>query len=99
MKPDRFATPVTILTGLGIPTPISTVMQAYRTLLEWPGLREDPAHRMALKACRAGIDGTIDVETVRAVFAAFAEKHDLLAPDLTFAAVGRSRPGGNPHLA
>jgi hypothetical protein len=36
MKPDMFETPVTILTGLGMPTQIRSVLQAYRFLLEWP---------------------------------------------------------------
>ena len=30
MKPDMFEKPVTILLGLGIPTEVKSVMQAYR---------------------------------------------------------------------
>jgi hypothetical protein len=81
MTPDMFEKPVTILTGLGIPTPVCSVMHAYRLLLEWPGLDRDPTHAIA-----------------RSVFAAFAEKHDLLAPEVSLAAAARSRHSNGPHM-
>jgi hypothetical protein len=68
MKPDRFKTPVTILTGLGFPTEVCTVMHGYRLLLEWPALHTDPAHALALNACKAAIDGDIEAETARKRF-------------------------------
>jgi hypothetical protein len=86
MKPDMFEQPVRILTGLGIPTPVCSVMHAYRLLLEWPGLDRDPTHAISVKACRAAISGDIKAETARSVFVAFAEKHDLLAPEVGLAA-------------
>jgi hypothetical protein len=98
MKPDMFETPVTILTGLGIPTKVCTVMHAYRLLLEWPVSRHDPARALALKACRAALNGDIDAETARGVFVAFAEKHDLLAPDVNVVVAGQTRRSSDPHM-
>lgn len=98
MKPDMFEQPVTILAGLGIPTPVRSVMQAYRLLLEWPGLDSDPTHTIAVKACKTAIAGDIDAETARGVFVAFAEKHDLLAPEVSLAAAARSRHSSDPHM-
>lgn len=56
-------------------------MDAYRHLAEWPASLRDTAHSMALKACSAALRGEIEAETARGLFAAFAEKHDLLAPE------------------
>ncbi|MDI5928466.1 DUF982 domain-containing protein [Rhizobium leguminosarum] len=81
MKPDMFRQPVSILVGLGFPLDIRSVMDAYRHLVEWPASLRDAAHSIALKACGAALRGEIDAETARGLFAAFAEKHDLLAPD------------------
>lgn len=98
MKPDMFETPVTILVGLGIPTRVSTVMHAYRLLLEWPNLNDDPAHAVAVKTCKAALAGDIEAETARSVFVAFAEKHDLLAPQIGAVVTSRNRHGSDPHL-
>ena len=98
MKPDMFETPVAILTGLGFPTKVGTVMHAYRLLLEWPGSRHDPERALALKACRAAHNGDIDAETARGIFAAFAEKHDLLAPDVNVVVAGQNRRSSDPHM-
>uniref|UniRef100_UPI000568128E DUF982 domain-containing protein n=1 Tax=Neorhizobium vignae TaxID=690585 RepID=UPI000568128E len=72
MKPDMFRKPVFILVGLGFPTEISTVMDAYRHLVEWPTSFRDTAHSIALKACLAALRGEIEAETARGLFAAFA---------------------------
>jgi hypothetical protein len=98
MKPDMFEEPVTILTGLGIPTPVRSVMHAYRFLLEWPSLHHDPAHAIALKACKAALSGDIEAATARSVFVAFAERHDLLAPEVSVGAALRDRHSNDPHL-
>ncbi len=81
MKPDVFKQPVTIFVGLGFPAKVRTVMEAYRHLAEWPETFRDPAHSIALKACTAALRGEIEAETARGLFVAFAEKHDLLAPE------------------
>ncbi|OWV81643.1 hypothetical protein ATY75_27735 [Rhizobium sp. N122] len=98
MKPDAFEPPVTILTGLGIPTPVHSVMHAYRLLLDWPIGKHDAAHAVALRACKTAINGEIEPDTARSVFVAFAEKHDLLAPDHGVLVGARNRHGSDPHM-
>jgi len=98
MKPDMFREPVTILVGLGFPAEVHTVMDAYRHLAEWPASLRDAAHSMALKACSAALRGEIEAETARGFFAAFAGKHDLLAPDTGVIAAFRRRHDKDPHV-
>jgi len=94
MKPDMFRTPVSIFVGLGFPTDVCSVMDAYRHLVEWPASNRDAVHRAALNACSAALRGEIEAETARGLFVAFAEKHDLLAPDAFVpAAKAKARPG------
>ncbi|GAC1046165.1 DUF982 domain-containing protein [Rhizobium sp. No.120] len=98
MKPDMFREPVTILVGLGFPAEVRTVMDAYRHLAEWPASMRDTAYSMALKACSAALRGEIEAETARGLFAAFAEKHDLLAPETSVIAASRRRRDKDPHV-
>jgi len=98
MKPDMFRHPVTILVGLGFPAEVRSVMEAYRHLAEWPTSLRDTAHSVALKACRAALRGDIEPETARGLFAAFAAKHDLLAPETPAIAASRMRSDRDPHV-
>jgi hypothetical protein len=98
MKPDMFRKPVTVLVGLGFPSEVRGVPDAYRHLIEWPTAFRDAAHCVALKACRAALQGEIDAETARGLFAAFAEKHDLLAPDQTAVGAFGVRSDSDPHV-
>jgi hypothetical protein len=98
MKPDMFKEPVAILVGLGFPAQVRSVMDAYRHLSEWPASLRDTAHSVALKACGAALRGEIEAETARGLFAAFAEKHDLLAPATDAIAASRSRRDRDPHV-
>ena len=98
MKPDMFSKPVVVLVGLGFPAEVRTVMEAYRHLAEWPASMRDTAHSMALKACSAALRGEIEAETARGLFAAFAEKHNLLAPDTGVIAAFRRRHDKDPHI-
>lgn len=98
MKPDMFKEPVTILVGLGFPAKVRTVMDAYRHLVEWPASMRDTAYSVALKACGAGLRGEIEAETARGLFAAFAEKHDLLAPETDIIAASSRRHDKDPHV-
>ncbi|KPH04346.1 DUF982 domain-containing protein (plasmid) [Rhizobium acidisoli] len=98
MKPDMFERPVSILVGLGFPAKVCSVMDAYRHLVEWPISLRDNGHAVALKACAAALRGEIEAETARGLFAAFAEKHDLLAPEVDGAAISRSRHDRDPHI-
>ena len=97
MDRHTFAKPVKILTGLGIPTTIRSVAEAHRILLDSTDFKRDAAHAFALKACQAALAGEIETETVRGLFVALAEKHDLLAPDITATAVFHKRRGNDPH--
>ena len=81
MQYNMFNTPVTIIVGLGFPTEVRTVAEAYALLSEWPLSKKDPAHAMALKACKAALCGDVEAETARGLLVAFARKHDALAPD------------------
>ncbi|OQM73814.1 DUF982 domain-containing protein [Manganibacter manganicus] len=76
----RFEEPVTVLVGMGLPVRIETVMEAYALLQDWPAASRNGAHAVALNACKAGLAGEIDAETVRATFAAFARRSDILVP-------------------
>ena len=89
MKHDEFKRPIIVLTAFGRPTVISSAMEAYLFLADWPAERRDPAHSFAMKACQAAVRGDIEAETVRGVFAAFAEKQDMLAPDIALMSHGR----------
>ena len=98
MKPDMFRQPVTILVGLGFPAEVRNVMDAYRHLAEWPTSFRDTAHSIAIKACLAALHGEIEAETARGLFAAFAAKHDLLAPETSAIAASRMRCDRDPHV-
>ena len=97
MKPDMFEKPVTILLGLGIPTEVKSVMHAYQILMDWRNAA-DHSRELALKACKAAINGEIEAQTARAVFVAFAERHDLLAPDIGSLIAKNSKRNSDPHI-
>ena len=93
MTSEDFERPVVILTGLGHPAAIASAMEAYMFLADWPASGRDAVHGFALKACLAAIRGEIEPDTARGLFASWAEKHDLLAPDV--AAFASSRKEGS----
>ncbi|WP_421581009.1 DUF982 domain-containing protein [Shinella sp. M31] len=99
MKPDMFKEPVSILIGLGFPIQVRSVTEAYRHLVEWRSPSRGAAHSIALNACKAALRGEVDAETVRGLFTAFAERHDLLAPDNGIVVAARSRRDRDPHIA
>lgn len=83
MRHIRFEEPVTILVGMGFPARIETVMEAYALLQDWPAANWSRAHTVALNACKAGIAGEVDPETVRATLIAVARRNDILVPDVS----------------
>lgn len=89
MKLDEFKRPIIVLTAFGLPAVISSAMEAYIFLADWPTRMRDPAHSFAMKACLAAVRGEIEAEMARGVFAAFSEKHDILAPDIALVSPGR----------
>jgi hypothetical protein len=96
MKPDMFTKPVSILVGLGFPTEVRSVMDAYRHLVEWPMAFRDTSHSIALKACQAALCGEIEADTARGLFVGFAEKHELLFHETL--AVLAFRALSEPHV-
>ena len=79
---NRFQTPVAVLTGLGVPTPVRNVDEAYALLLDWPGFERNAGHTLALRACKAALAGEIEAETARGAFLAFARRTNSLVPDV-----------------
>lgn len=78
MDHGRFDEPVKILVGMGFPASIKNVMEAYALLQGWPAEQRSGAHAVAFNACKAGIVGEVDPETVRAALIAFARRNDIL---------------------
>lgn len=92
---DQFERPVVILVGLGHPAAISTVMEAYMFLVDWPPSKRDPAHAFAIKSCLAALRGEVEADTVRGIFVTLAEKYGILAPDVAaFTAAYTEGPQG-----
>ncbi|UXN59057.1 DUF982 domain-containing protein [Phyllobacterium zundukense] len=81
MECNVFEEPVSLFVGLGLPVQVRTVAEAYALLGEWPLSKTDPAHTLAIKACKAALSGEIEAQTARGLFVAFAHRHDLLAPE------------------
>ncbi|ARQ13207.1 hypothetical protein NXC12_PD00098 (plasmid) [Rhizobium etli] len=77
MKPDIFGHPVTIPVGLGCPAAPSWmptgILPNGRPQNGTPHIRSRSRHAVPR--------GEIEAETARGLFAAVAEKHDLLAPE------------------
>jgi hypothetical protein len=57
-------------------------MQAYTMLQDWPAIVRNGAHRAAINACKAGLAGEIDPETVRATLVAFARRNEIMVENL-----------------
>ena len=80
MEHNQFQHPVRVFVGLGFPTDIQSVKDAFVLLDEWPPSKRNAAHGIALNACRAALAGEVDAETARSTFVAFARRMDLLVP-------------------
>jgi len=81
MENNVFEEPVFIVVGLGFPREVSTVAEAYAILSEWPHHRRGKAHDRAMKVLRAALDGSVDAQTARSSFVAFARKTGMLMPE------------------
>ncbi|CCE97903.1 hypothetical protein SFHH103_03411 [Sinorhizobium fredii HH103] len=51
------------------------------------------------RSYRAALRGEIEAETARGLFAAFAEKHDLLAPETDLVMATHARWSRKPHVS
>lgn len=85
MELTRFNKPVSILVGLGYPAKVYSAKQAYEYLSETPTIAARNVQSVALKVCKAAMNGEVDPETARSAFVAFAERSAILAPDNSFA--------------
>ena len=93
LSSDQFERPVVVLTQFGVPTAVSSAMEAYMFLTDWPASQRDVVYSLALKGCLAAVRGGIETETARGLFASWAERRDILAPDV--AAFISSRRGSS----
>lgn len=78
MSARSFSVPVTIIKGLGIPTTVWTVAEAYDILNEWPVDRRNGAYSLAKNACRAALSGDIDLDLAEEAFRGFARRNHIL---------------------
>lgn len=79
---DQFERPVVIMSCFGVATAISSAMEAYMFLTDWPVSQRDPAYSLALNGCLAAMRGQIDTETARGLFCSWAERRDILASEV-----------------
>lgn len=77
----RFEEPITLLVGMGFPARIESVTEAYALLQDWPHFARNASYEVALNACKAGIAGGVDPQTVRAALKSFVRRNDVLIED------------------
>jgi hypothetical protein len=100
MNSTLFEEPVTILVGLGFPRQVRSATEAHQLLSDMRLTAGRKAHAAALQACKAAIDGEIDPELARSIFAAFARRSALLVSDdhpLRTEKELDGRPRARPH--
>lgn len=78
MNNTFFEEPVTVLVGLGFPRRIESASEAYQLLSDMKLTASKAAHKVAMQACKAAIDGKIDPETARSAFITFARRSAML---------------------
>lgn len=72
MSHDAFSTPVQLLLGLGIPRPVSNVVQAYAILCDLPRAEAPLEYDRASDVCLSAIRRTATGEQARTAFVRFA---------------------------
>lgn len=77
---EQFDRPVVILTGLGHPTAISSSMEAFMFLAEWPVSKRDACHRFTMETCLASVRTDVDAGLARALFVSWCDQNAILAP-------------------
>lgn len=78
MNSTYFEVPVIVLVGLGFPRKVESAIEAYQLLSDMRLTTSKAAHKVAMQACKAAIDGTIDPETAKSAFVAFARRNAML---------------------
>lgn len=90
MNSTFFKEPVTVLVGLGFPRKIENAMEAYQLLSDMRLITSRAAHKVAMQACKAALDGQIDPELARSAFVAFARRSAMLVSNSSRARSGRA---------
>lgn len=75
---SSLSSPVSVLKGVGIPTLIWTVGEAFDFLNEWPLSRRNGAHTLASNACKAALAGEVGVDLAEEAFRGFARRSGIL---------------------
>lgn len=75
---SSFSSPVSVLKGIGIPTLIWTVGEAFDFLNEWPSSRRNGAHTLAANACKAALAGEVGIDLAEEAFRGFARRSGIL---------------------
>jgi hypothetical protein len=78
VSPKSFSVPITIIQGIGVPTTVRTVAEAYDILENWPQHRRNGAHTLAKNACRAALCGDIEIDLAEDAFRGFARRNLML---------------------
>lgn len=82
MKYDAFRQPVRIFRGLSFGQEVRSAGEALAFLDSWPANHDFAGRIAAQRACRGVLEGTVDADTARRAFHAFARRTGILAPDL-----------------
>jgi len=77
-----FSSPVSVLKGIGIPTIVWTVGEAFDFLNEWPAFRRNAAYILAKNACKAALSGEVGVDLAEEAFRGFAKRSGILIEDV-----------------
>src|SRR5262245_26255897 len=77
-----FSSPVSVIKGIGIPTTLWTVGEAFDFLNEMPSSRRNGAYILASNACKAALAGEVGVDLAEEAFRGFARRAGILIEDL-----------------
>ncbi len=80
MNITKFDRPVAVFVGLGFPSEVETVMDAYAMLLEWNGI-PDLDRAGAIEVCRKALTGKRTGKEARVAFQRFAFSKGILSED------------------
>jgi hypothetical protein len=78
MLDTSFASPVTVLVGMGFPLEMRSLLDALRYLDEQPAMSRDEAFHAAYGACRDALDGKASVAEARDMICALARRRGVL---------------------
>jgi hypothetical protein len=80
MSITKFDRPVAVFVGLGFPSEVETVMDAYAMLVEWNGI-PDLDRAGAIEVCRKALKGKRTGREARLAFQRFALRKGILSED------------------